>query len=763
MVRDAWADREGNLAEAISSFKTKAQCWNREVFGNVFIRKKNILARLLGTQRALAHCPNNFLINLQKQLSEEYNLILELEEELWAMKSKTNWIISGERNTAYFHVSALKRRSKNRITYVQNSEGEWCRNIEEVKEIFNSSFKKLYKSEQVFCLITPHWNSDWCAKISLKEAGSMSNIPTDGEIWNALKSMKPYKAPGIDGLHAGFFQRFWLVVGELVKSEIKEVFRSQKVPQFLNQTIVALSPKQAGPETVSHYRPISLCNTIYKVISKIIVSRIRPLLPHLISPVQTAFLEGRRGTDNVIIAQELIYSLRKRKGRTGYMVIKIDLEKAFDRLEWSFIKMVLEHFGFPEMMINLIMSCVTSTTTAILFNGSKLDSFQPSRGIRQGDPISPYLFLLCMEFLGAHITKMCEDKKWDMVKASRSGPGFSHLFFADDLLLFAKADRKNCDAIIEVLDNFCNLAGQKVNLLKSKILFSSNVAGRRKRSICRSLGITATTNLGNYLGFPIIHQGRSSSAYNFVINKVQSKLAGWRAKLLSRAGRMVLIKSAAAPMTEYYMQCQALPIKVCDQVDKLIRDFLWGSTEEKRRIHLVCWDKVTLPKELGGLRLYKMKERNYAILAKLCWRLAWENEALWAQLLAAKYLTASRMTNEGSKLPCSSCWTACKKGGPIYVKGLKWSVKNGETVKVWTDFWLPMGTLRSLIEGPCAVEKRLSLLSNVLIITKNGRLDVYLLSYLIIFSMPLKLLLCLAIMRQKTHFNGPSPRMIFSP
>ena len=93
------------------------------------------------------------------------------------------------------------------------------------------------------------------------------------------------------------------------------------------------------------------------------------------------------------------------------MVIKVDLEKAYDRLEWSFIKMVLEHFGFPEMLIKLIMCCVSTTTTSILFNGSKLDSFQPSRGIRQGDPISPYLFLLCMEFLRAHITSMCEDKR----------------------------------------------------------------------------------------------------------------------------------------------------------------------------------------------------------------------------------------------------------------------------------------------------------------------------------------------------------------
>ena len=127
--------------------------------------------------------------------------------------------------------------------------------------------------------------------------------------------------------------------------------------------------------------------------------------------MQATFLQGRRGADNVIIAQELIYSLGKRRGKEGFMVVKIDLEKAFDRLEWSFIRMVLTHFGFPENIIRLILSCVSTTSMSLLFNGNKLQPFCPSRGIRQGDPISPFLFLLCMEFLGAHITNKCEEKK----------------------------------------------------------------------------------------------------------------------------------------------------------------------------------------------------------------------------------------------------------------------------------------------------------------------------------------------------------------
>ena len=141
------------------------------------------------------------------------------------------------------------------------------------------------------------------------------------------------------------------------------------------------------------------------------------------------------------------------------MALKIDLEKAYDKLEWSFIKDMLIRFYLPRKLIDLIMSCISSVSTSLLFNGGALEPFLPTRGIRQGEPLSPYIFIMCMDYLGKLIQERCEDKSWIPVKASRRGPTFLHLFFANDLVLFAKANMENCLVIREVLDEFCSLSG----------------------------------------------------------------------------------------------------------------------------------------------------------------------------------------------------------------------------------------------------------------------------------------------------------------
>ena len=241
---------------------------------------------------------------------------------------------------------------------------------------------------------------------------------------------------------------------------------------------------------------------VYKIITKVIVARIRPHLDSMISPYQAAFILGRRGTDNTIILQEIIHSMGRSKGGKGYMAIKIDLEKAYDKIEWGFIRDMLIHFNFSNNIIDLIMSCVTLVSTSLLFNGGCLESFLPSRGIRQGDPLSPYLFILCMEYLGHLIEGKCADKLWHLVKASRSGLAFSHIFFADDLVLFARADTGNCHTINEVLQEFCRRFGQTVSEAKSWVYFSPNVDLDLRENLADILGFRSTSNLGKYLGFP---------------------------------------------------------------------------------------------------------------------------------------------------------------------------------------------------------------------------------------------------------------------
>ena len=165
------------------------------------------------------------------------------------------------------------------------------------------------------------------------------------------------------------------------------------------------------------------------------------------------------------------------------------------------------------------------------------------------------------------------------MKASSSGPTFSHLFFVDDLVLFAKADPTNCSAIRDVLDVFCSLSGQSVSDAKSRVYFSPNVDRDSRESFCDILGFASAPSLGKYLGIPIKHPGSSSQDFNFILNRVKTKLAGWKANLLSLAGRAVLVQASSTAIPAYVMQCTHIPNKILEGIDRVNRNFLWGSSE----------------------------------------------------------------------------------------------------------------------------------------------------------------------------------------
>ena len=274
------------------------------------------------------------------------------------------------------------------------------------------------------------------------------------------------------------------------------------------------------------------------------------------------------------MVQEIVHSMITSRSKVGNLAIKIDLDKAYDRLEWSFIRHTLIFFKFPPPWVELIISCITTSSLSILVNGDHLEEFSPSRGIRQGERGSPCIFILCMEYLAWLIQVEVDGGQWTGIKASRNGPVFTHLFFADDLILFAKATKKSCQAITRVLDLFCKVSGQKINLAKSKVFLPPHVNHIVTDLVKKELGFGISNSFGKYLGVPIVVDGRDKHAFDFLIENIQAKLAGWKARTLSLAGRCTLINSVTSAIPTHVMQCCLLPNPICKKLDKLNRDFL---------------------------------------------------------------------------------------------------------------------------------------------------------------------------------------------
>lgn len=177
---------------------------------------------------------------------------------------------------------------------------------------------------------------------------------------------------------------------------------------------------------------------MYKVFTKNLANRINPFLDHIISPTQATFLPSRRAADNTIIVQEVLHHLHFSKSRKSHFILKWDMQEAFDRLEWSFIRAAINFFHFPVHFINLIMTCLSSSSLSILINGHPTSFFYPSKGIRQRDSICPYIFIICMKYLSLLIYEVVRNNRWSPIKISKNGSPISHFFFADDVILFAK-------------------------------------------------------------------------------------------------------------------------------------------------------------------------------------------------------------------------------------------------------------------------------------------------------------------------------------
>ena len=423
------------------------------------------------------------------RLKMELSKLCEQEEKMWQLRSRVQWLQSGDKNTKFFHGVSTQRKRRNFIKGLKDENGTWQENEEVVSGMLIEFYANLFTSstpgnlEQILEGIQPVVTEEKQIKLA-------KPFVEEEEVECAIKDMAPLKAPSLDGMPLLFYQTYWNDVGMDISQAVLSCLNSRYILKSINHTFITLIPKVQNPERVSDYRPISLCNVIYKIVSKVIANRLKPLLNSIISETQSAFIANRPITDNILIAVESLHHMKNNCiGKQGFMALKLDMSKAYDRVEWSFLEQILLKLGFHEDWVALLIECITTVSYLILVNGEPKGLFRPSRRLRQGDPLSPYLFLFCAEGLNALLQGAALRGDIHGFSICRTGPKLNHLFFVDNCLLFCRASLLECEKIKELLGFYDEASGKMVNRQKTTLFFSKNTDAQTMEDIKVSLNV----------------------------------------------------------------------------------------------------------------------------------------------------------------------------------------------------------------------------------------------------------------------------------
>ena len=281
--------------------------------------------------------------------------------------------------------------------------------------------------------------------------------------------------------------------------------------------------------------------------------------------------------------------------------VKLDMHKAYDRVEWVFLRNMMENLGFHPRWIEMIMSYVSSVKYKVRFNSQETEEVIPTRGIRQGDPLSPYLFLLCAEGISSMLQFEEEAGGIEGIRVCRNAPSVSHLLFADDSLILMRADVLNAASLQQVLDSYCASSGQMVSLAKSSIFFSPNTNGDTRADICQELHIDTEALSDKYLGLPAMVGADKSYCFKHFVERIKQRLHGWMEKQLSLGGKEILLKAVAQAIPVFAMSVFNLPKGVCKEITDVIAQFWWGDDEDNKKMHWYTWWKLCYPKSEGGM------------------------------------------------------------------------------------------------------------------------------------------------------------------
>ncbi|GKV24336.1 hypothetical protein SLEP1_g33963 [Rubroshorea leprosula] len=658
--------------EKIKKLRQHLKTWNKEEFGNVDNQLEEAMKKIeIVDFRCEAQDPSDDDILKRKDGFEELWVCLKKKESLWRQKSKATWIKEGDANTGFFHIIIIMDHFRNQFS------SQSCQQPRPYLE--HLQFSKLNEED----------------KIMLEEEFS------DDEIRDAVFSCASDKALGPDGLNFHFVKKIWGTIEGDVINFIKEFHQNGKLVKGLNSSYIMLVPKKKNPTYLKEFRPISMVGCLFKILAKVLANRLYKVIGKVISVSQSAFIKGRQLVDSVLALNELVHDM-KSKRKKG-VIFKADFEKAFDTVDWSYLDTMHYLLGFGEKWRSWIKECLSSASVSVLVNGSPTQEFNMQRGLRQGDPLSPYLFLIAVEGLHA---LLLEAEMKDMLKGVMvdENTSVSHLQFADDTALLCEASANSVWAIKCTLRWFEIMSGLRINFNKST-LYGTNVDEEWLSMAALALNCKAGKLPFTYLGLPVGGNPHRHSFWKPVVEKFRSKLASWKGKLLSFGGRITLLTSVLSALPLFYFSVFKVPSGILKELIRIQNNFLWGGFDESKKIVWISWSKATLAKSKGGLGIPNLAIRNIALLGKW-WNKFYndgENEKLWKKIVISKYYagSTSNLIYNMMSSRLSSLWKdilsidkVSDRATMCFSNGFTHQLGDGSKTSFWKDIWLESSPLK---------------------------------------------------------------------
>ncbi|KAJ0427646.1 putative RNA-directed DNA polymerase [Helianthus annuus] len=694
------------LATKLRWLKNRIKEWisndRREREEQYWFRKNRVrMIEILAEDRSL----NQLELEMRttdKHFIMEYERLKELDTK---QKSRVRWGLEGDENTRYFHSTVNANISSNSINGVL-IDGVWETNPTVVKQHFFGFYESIF-AEPVS--VRPSISCPNISVLSDEDASSLISPFSLREIKDAVWDCDGDRAPGPDGFNFKFIKRCWSgLEGDFAKI-FEEFFVNPHINRSCTSSFIALIPKVKDPMRPSDFRPISLIGCINKVISKVLVNRLKRVIGKVISEDQTAFLKGRSITDGPLILNELFAWMKSTK-KMG-MFYKVDIHKAYDSLHWGFLRSIMEQMGFPMKWCDWIMATLCSARASVLVNGSPTPEFDCSRGLRQGDPLSPFLFVIAMEALTGIMKKASMAGLYHGIRCNTSGPILSHFLYADDVVFLGEWSTTNALNLRRILRCFNLASGLRVNLSKCS-LYGVGVGDHEVSDMAYVLRCRAGSFPFRYLGLLVGANMNLVKNWDPVIKLFKNRLSIWKAKTLSFGGRITLIKSVLSALPTYFFSLYKAPLQVLKQLERLRRVFFWGGSEEKAKLNWTAWEKTIGPIEYGGLGFGSLQDANLAMLSKWWWRFKVDRNGLWRKVIWALHQSSRAWTFIPTKVSIIGPWkqiTRC--AGILETRGIDLSksiigiLGSGVDIYFWVDIWFGTEPLASLFPNLFAIER----------------------------------------------------------